>query len=154
MIRRATRHIYINNFLLALAGIVVGLMSVSLVFDSVIYNAPSSREMEQVVTQYYFYVRTSFLPYLVIGTLLSLIACAVYRLVFVRNWRTMLIALGVFALSIYYVTVVFELEDGLPHLTNFDARVDALKQIGLAHFLTWIAGWFTMFVLIPETNTG
>ena len=147
------QHVYVRNVLLALAGIVVGLMSVSLVFDLAIYNAPQSREVEQVATQYYFYVRTSFVPYIVIGTLLSLIVCAAYRLVFVRNWRTILIALGDFALSTYYVSVVFELEDALPHLTDFSARVDALVQIGFAHFLTWLAGWFTMFLLIPETNT-
>jgi hypothetical protein len=148
------QHIYVRNLLLALAGIVVGLMSVSLVFDVAIYNAPQSKEVEQVVTEYYFYVRTSFVPYIVIGTLLSLIVCAAYRLVLVRNWRTILIALGVFALSIYYVTVVFELEDTLPHLTDFSARVDALVQIGVAHFLTWLAGWFTMFLVIPETDSN
>ena len=143
------QHIYVRNILLALAGIVVGLMSVSLVFDLAIYNAPQSKEVEQVATQYYLYVRASFVPYVVI----SLIFCAAYRLVFVRNWRTILIALGVFALSVYYVTVVFELEDALPHLTDFSARVDALVQIGIAHFLTWLAGWFTVFLLIPETDT-
>ena len=148
------QHIYVRNLLLALAGIVVGLMSVSLAFHLAIYNAPRSKEVEQVATQYYFYVRTSFVPYIVIGTLLSLIVCAVYRLVFVRNWRSILIALGVFALSIYYVTVVFELEDALPHLTDFSARVEALVRIGLAHFLTWLAGWFTIFLLIPEADTA
>jgi len=148
------QHVYVRNFLLALAGIVVGLMSVSLAFDLAIYNAPQSKELEQVVTQYYFYVRTSFVPYIVIGTLLSLLVCAAYRLAYVRNWRTIMIAIGVFALSIYYMTVVFELEDALPHLTDFSARVDALVQIGIAHFLTWLAGWFTMFLLIPETDAN
>lgn len=148
------QHIYVRNVLLSLAGIVVGLMSVSLVFDLAIYNAPQSKDVEQLATQYYFYVRTSFVPYIVIGTLLSLIVCSAYRLVFVRNWRTLLIALGVFALSVYYLTVVFELEDALPELTDSGARVDALIQIGIAHFLTWLAGWFTMFLLIPETDAS
>lgn len=148
------QHTFVRHVLLALAGIVVGLMSVSLVFDLAIYKSPLSNEVEQAATQYYFYVRASFVPYIVIGTLLSLIVCAAYRLVFLRNWRTMFIALGVFALSVYYVTVVFELEDVLPHLTDFSARVDALVQIGVAHFLTWLAGWFTIFLLIPETDTN
>ena len=72
-------------------------------------------------------------------------------MIYDRNWRTLLIALGVLALSVYYVTVVFELEDNLPHLTDFQARIDSLLQIGLAHFLTWLAGWFTLFLLIPES---
>jgi sulfite exporter TauE/SafE len=146
-------HIYVRNLILALAGIVVGLMSVSLAFDWALYKTPESSELEQVATQYYYYVRTSFVPYIVIGTLLSLIGCATYRLVFVRNWRSISIALGVFALSFYYVAVVFALEDALPYITDFSARVDALLQIGVAHFLTWVAGWFTMFLLIPETRS-
>ena len=148
------RHIYVRNVLLSLAGIVIGLMSVSLVFDLAIYNAPQSKDIERLATQYYFHVRTSFVPYIVMGTLLSLLACAAYRVMFVRNWRTLLIAAGVFALSIYYLTVVFDLEDALPNLTDFNARVDALIQIGVAHFLTWVAGWLVMFLLIPETDAS
>lgn len=143
-------NIYVRHLMLALAGIVVGLMSVSLIFDLAIYNAPDSIEVERVATQYYLLVRTSFVPYIVVGTLLSLVASAVYRILFIRNWRTYAIALGVFALSVYYVTLVFGLEDSLPHLTDFDARVDSLLQIGLAHFLTWLAGWLTIILLISE----
>ncbi len=145
-------NIYVRHTILALAGIVVGLMSVSLIYDLAIYNAPTSQEVEQLATQYYFIVRSSFVPYIVVGTLVGLVVTAIYRVIFDRNWRTLLIALGIFALSVYYVTVVFALEDNLPHLTDFQARIDSLLQIGLAHFLTWLAGWFTIFLLIPEST--
>ncbi len=147
------KNIYVRHFILALAGIVVGLMSVSLIFDLAIYNAPDSKDIEALATQYYFYVRTSFVPYIVTGTLLSLVAASLYRLIFMRNLRTILIALGVFALSVYYVAVVFELEDNLPHLTEMGDRVDSLLQIGFAHLLTWLAGWFTIGVMMFEVDT-
>ncbi|WCL48660.1 hypothetical protein [Leptospira sp. GIMC2001] len=149
-----TRNIYIRQFLLGLSGIVIGLMSVSLVFDFAMYKNPNSEDMERLATQYYFYVRTSFVPYIVTGTLLSLVASSLYRVIFMRNWRTYLIAIGVFALSIYYVTVVFGLEDNLPKITELNARVDSLLQIGFAHFLTWLAGWFTMLLLLFETDNN
>lgn len=140
----------VRHIILALAGICVGLMSVSLLFDLALYNAPQSAEVEQDATRYYFLVRTSFVPVIVTGTLLGLVATTIYRLVFVRNWRTYLIAAGVFSLSIYYVTVVFALEDNLPYLTEFQDRVDSLIQIGLAHLLTWLAGWLAILVLVFE----
>ena len=143
---------YVRHTIIALAGIVVGLMSVSLIYDLAIYNAPKSPEVEQLATQYYFIVRTSFVPYIVVGTLLGLVVTAIYRVIYDRNWRTILIALGIFALSIYYVTVVFGLEDNLPNLTDFQARIDSLLQIGLAHLLTWLAGWLAIFLLVPETD--
>ena len=80
-------------------------------------------------------------------------AASLYRLIFMRNLRTILIALGVFALSVYYVAVVFELEDNLPHLTEMSDRVDSLLQIGFAHLLTWLAGWFTIGVMMFEVDT-
>ncbi len=142
----------IRHFMLALAGIVVGLMSVSLLFDLALYRAPQSTEVEQYVTQYYSLVRTSFVPIIVVGTLLGLVASTIYRIAFVRNWRTVLLAIGVLGLSLYYVTVVFDLEDNLPHLTEFDARIDSLLQIGVAHLLTWLAGWFTILLLAFEVD--
>jgi hypothetical protein len=142
----------VRHLMLALAGIVVGMMSVSLLFDLALYRAPHSREVEADVTRYYFLVRTSFVPIIVVGTLLGLVATTLYRVAFVRNWRTYLLAAGVLSLSLYYATVVFGLEDNLPHLTDFDARIDALLHIGLAHLLTWLAGWFTVFLLLFETG--
>lgn len=138
--------------MLALAGIVVGLMSVSLLLDLALYRAPQSTEVERYVTQYYYLVRTSFVPIIVVGTLLGLVASTVYRLVFARNWRTWLLAVGVLGLSLHYVTVVFDLEDNLPHLKDFEARIDSLLQIGLAHLLTWMAGWLTILLLVFEMD--
>lgn len=143
---------FVRHLMLALAGIVVGLMSVSLLFDLALYKAQQSAEVERYVTQYYYLVRTSFVPIIVVGTLLSLVASTVYRIVFIRNWRTILLAVGVLGLSLYYVTVVFDLEDGLPHLTEIDARIDSLLQIGVAHLLTWLAGWFTILLLAFEVD--
>lgn len=143
---------YVRHLMLALAGIVVGMMSVSLLFDLAIHLEPGSREAEQNATQYYLLVRTSFVPLIVEGTLAAFVLAVVYRLAFVRNWRTALLAIGILGLSAYYVGVVFALEDQLPSLTDFDARVDSLLQIGLAHLLTWLAGLTTMALLIPETG--
>jgi hypothetical protein len=144
--------IYIRHLTLALAGIVVGLMSVSLVFDFALYNSPQSVEIEREATRYYYLVRTSFVPIIVVGTLLGLVATSVYRIVFVRNWRTYLLAIGVFSLSVYYVAVVFGLEDNLPNLTEFDERVASLIQIGFAHLLTWLAGWSVIILLLFESE--
>jgi len=143
---------HVRHLMLALGGIVVGMMSVSLLFDLALYRAQQSADVEKAVTQYYLYVRTSFVPFIVEGTLVSLVASTIYRLVFARNWRTWLIAAGVLGLSVYYVTVVFALEDNLPHLTDFAARVDSLLRIGLAHLLTWLAGWFIVFSLTFEVD--
>ena len=143
---------YMRHLTLALAGIVVGLMSVSLAFDFALYNSPHSEEIEREATRYHHVVRTSFVPIIVVGTLLGLVATTVYRIVFVRNWRTYLLAIGVFSLSIYYVAVVFALEDNLPNLTEFDARVASLIQIGFAHLLTWLAGWFAIILLMFESE--
>jgi hypothetical protein len=145
-------NIYVRNLMLALAGIVVGLMSVSLAFDYALYASPQSIEVERDATHYYHIVRTSFVPIIVMGTLLGLVATTAYRLIFSRNWRTYLLAIGVFSLSIYYVAVVFALEDNLPSLTDFDARVASLIQIGFAHLLTWLAGWFVMILLMFEKD--
>ena len=147
-------NICVRHLILALAGICVGLMSVSLLFDLALYRAPNSLEVERDATRYYFLVRTSFVPIIVVGTLLGLIVTTLYRLVFARNLRTYLIAVGVFSLSIYYVAVVFDLEDNLPYLTEFQDRVDSLIQIGFAHLLTWLAGWFTIVVLMFEFDDG
>ena len=143
---------YVRRLLLALAGIVVGMMSVSLLFDLAIYLSPDSKEAEQNATQYYLLVRTSFVPLIVEATLITFVIAIVYRVVFIRNWRTALLAIGILGLSVYYVGVVFALEDNLPNLTDFDERIDSLLQIGWAHFLTWLAGWGTMVLLIPETS--
>lgn len=147
-----TLNIYVRRLMIALAGIVVGLMSVSLAFDVALYASPQSVEIEHETTKYYHVVRTSFVPIIVVGTLLGLIATTVYRLVFARNWRTYLLAIGVFSLSIYYVAVVFALEDNLPNLTDFDARVGSLIQIGFAHLMTWLAGWCAIFLLLFESE--
>ncbi|MBI1394245.1 MAG: hypothetical protein GC152_16060 [Alphaproteobacteria bacterium] len=140
----------VRHLMLAMAGIVVGLMSVSLAFDYALYSSPQSAEVERDATHYYHIVRTSFVPVIVSGTLLGLVATTAYRMIFERNWRTYLLAIGVFSLSFYYVAVVFALEDNLPSLTDFDARVASLIQIGFAHLLTWLAGWFTVLLLMFE----
>ena len=144
---------YVRHFLLAMAGIAVGLMSVSLLFDLAIYRAPHSPDVEQDATRYYQLVRSSFVPIIVVGTLLGFVAATTYRIIFVRNWRTYLIAAGVFSLSAYYVTTIFELEDRLPYIVDFEERVDALRQIGAAHLLTWLAGWMTILLLLFEPDT-
>ena len=143
---------YIRNLIFALSGIVIGLMSVSLAFDFALYVAPTSVEAEQDATRYYHIVRTSFVPLIVMGTLILLIAAAIYRLIFARNWRTYLFAVGIFGLSLYYLLVVFALEDNLPNVTDFDERVASLITIGFAHLLTWLAGWFTLVVMFTETD--
>lgn len=145
-------NMYVRRFMIALAGIVVGLMSVSLAFDFALYASPQSVEIEHEATNYYHVVRTSFVPIIVIGTLLGLLATTAYRMVFARNWRTYLLAIGVFSLSIYYLAVVFALEDNLPNLTEFDERVASLIQIGFAHLMTWPAGWFTIILLLFESE--
>lgn len=145
-------NLYVQRVMIALSGIVVGLMSVSLAFDVALYASPQSVEIEQQATNYYHVVRSSFVPIIVIGTLLGLVATTAYRLVFARNWRTYLLAIGIFSLSVYYVAVVFALEDNLPNLTDFDARVGSLIQIGFAHLMTWLAGWSAIILLLFESE--
>lgn len=69
---------HVRHLMLALAGIVVGLMSVSLLFDLALYRDPQSTEVERYVTQYDHLVRTSFVPIIVVGTLLGLVASTIY----------------------------------------------------------------------------
>ncbi len=145
-----TLNMYVRRFMIALAGIVVGLMSVSLAFDFALYTSQQSAEIEREATNYYHVVRTSFVPIIVVCTLIGLVVTTAYRMVFVRNWRTYLLAIGVFSLSIYYVAVVFALEDNLPNVTDFEERVASLIQIGFAHLMTWLAGWFTIILLLFE----